>query len=195
MGAKTAMLAIGVATIALTLASSASALTPSQIGQCTDLSGKSGLNTKGVIDGLALDPAVVREVRSRLSQYDSVRGFPGLDGIEGLTPEMQAEIMRRLVIADKARTWGIGNPCPKFKNRTKVVAEVKKLLIYNGYRPAMKVTYTSPRQIVIDAIQDGYRYLVVVVKIAPRMIFVNSEPIPSSAGGGGSLKVPLKFDA
>jgi hypothetical protein len=195
MGAKTSVLTIAVAVIALTLASAASALTPSQIGKCTDLSGKSALNTKHVLDGLPLDPAVVREVRSRLVQYDSVRGFPGLDGIEGLTPELQAEIMRRVAVADKARTWGIGNPCPKFKNRAKVVAEVKKLLIYNGYRPAMKVTYPSPRQIVVDAIQDGYRYLVVVVKIAPRKLFVVSNPIPTSAGGGGSVTVPLKFDA
>jgi len=170
-------------------------LTPSQIGKCTDLTGRTGLNTKKVIEGLPLEPDVVREVRSRLSQYDSVRGFPGLDGIEGLTPEMQTEIMRRLAIADKARTWGIGNPCPPFKNRSKVVKRVRELLVHNGYRPAIKVAFPSPRQIRIEAIQDGYRYLVTVVKIGPRKIFVKSQPIPSSAGGGGSVTVPLTFEA
>lgn len=181
--------------VALALTANASALTPSQIGKCLDLSGRSALRLAHVDDGLGLTREQITEAKQRVADF--WRGHTAawnLDGL-GFTPEQDATFTQRVNAMIARSSWPIGSPCPKFKNRAKVVSEVKKLLIYNGYRPAMKVTYTSPRQIMIDAILDGYRYFVTVVKIAPRTVLVSSQPVPTSAGGGGSVKLMLKFDA
>ena len=114
---------VSVVMLMMALVASASAappLTANQIGKCTDLTGRTALRTAHVLDGLDLDPAVVKEVRSRLVQYYSVRGFPGLDGA-GLTPEQVAEVMRRVKAEVAATSWPIGSPCSLFKNRAKVV--------------------------------------------------------------------------
>ena len=89
-------------------------------------------------------------------------------------------------------SWPLGSPCAPFKNRTKVIAQVKALLIHNGFRPAMSFTIASPRQITFQAIQDGNQYYGVVVKTAPRQIIVQ---VTSTHSGGDSVRVSLKFDA
>jgi hypothetical protein len=187
------LVVVSVVVFGAPLASAAPALTPSQIGKCLDLTGRSALRTAHVLDGLSLDPAVVKEVRSRLSQYYSVRGFPGLDGA-GLSPEQAAEIMRRVKAEVAATSRPVGSPCAPFKNRAKVIQRIRALLVYNGFRPAMKFAQASPRQIRVQAIQDGTVTLGVIVKVAPRKLFLSIGPM-TGGGSDSSLTVPVTFDA
>ena len=41
----------------------------------------------------------------------------------------------------------LGWPCPPFKDAQRAAKYVRELLIYNGFRPSVRVTITSPRQI------------------------------------------------
>lgn len=173
----------------------ASALTPSQIGKCLDLSGRTSLRLASVDDGLGLTREQILEAKQRVSDFWRGRATSWTIDDLGFTPAQAASFTSRVNAKIKQSSWPLGSPCAPFKRRSKVVAEVRALLIYNGYRPSMKFSFPSPRQISVDAIKDGYRMLVTVVKIAPRKIMVSSQPIPSSAGGGGSVTVPLKFDA
>ena len=70
---------------------------------------------------------------------------------------------------------------------------IRALLIYNGFRPAMRFTQASPRQIRVEAIQDGIEMLGVIVKIAPRKLYLSIRPL--TGAGGSSLAVPVTFDA
>jgi hypothetical protein len=184
---------LALALAALAMAPAAMALTPTQIGKCLDLTGRTGINARKIADGLGLDPDTERAVRARVGTYDSLGGFKGLDGL-GLTAEQVAEIMRRIEADIAANSWPIGSPCAPFKNRTKVIAQIRALLIYNGYRPAMKFTNPSPRQIRVRAIQGGVEMLDVVVKTGPRKVLISIRPL-TGPGGFGSVAVPLKFDA
>jgi hypothetical protein len=58
----------------------------------------------------------------------------------------------------------VGTPCAPFQNRARVLAYVKALLLYNGFRPSMTVTKVWARQIGIDEIQDGIKYGALLVK-------------------------------
>jgi opacity protein-like surface antigen len=66
----------------------------------------------------------------------------------------------------------VGTPCAPFKNRARVLAVVKNLLVYNGFRPSMTVTKLWARQIGISGIQDGIQIDFLVVKSGRRQIAV-----------------------
>jgi hypothetical protein len=91
-----------------------------------------------------------------------------------------------------------GYPCAPFQNRARVILRVRKLLLYNGYRQAGMVVYAPPRnwrtgrlgtgsdrQIVMSAIQDGYRYTVKVLKTGSRQIFVQAVTLIDIGYGHG----------
>lgn len=117
----------------------------------------------------------MKELRFRLASYWSVRGFAGLDGI-GLTPEQMREIQRRIDVQVAAMNkHPVGWPCKPLKNRSRVVGYMKEKLIDNGFRPNMRFSNPSPRQIAFRGIQDGVEYLGVVVKSGPRQITVGLQ--------------------
>lgn len=64
----------------------------------------------------------------------------------------------------------VGSPCPAFMNRKRVLTYVKRLLIDNGFRPAMTLTKYWARQIGLDGLQDGIEYSVLVVKSGPHQL-------------------------
>jgi hypothetical protein len=88
----------------------------------------------------------------------------------------------------------VGSPCALFKNRTRVLALVKRLLIYNGFRPSMTVTKLWARQIGLDTIQDGVEFAVLVVKSGPRQIAIQRSGY-SGYGGLHLDRVNVPFDA
>jgi hypothetical protein len=105
---------------------------------------------------------------------------------------MQAEIMRRLLIADKARTWPIGSPCPAFKNKTKVVAFLRQVLLDNGYRKVpLTFTMASPRQMRFEGVQDGYEMRGVVVRRDSSHIVVTAATGLQVRGVQSTLKTPF----
>jgi hypothetical protein len=161
------------------------------LGKCLDLTGRTGIRSKGIADNLGLTPDQVREVRSRISTYWSLRGFEGLDGI-GLTPEQETEILRRLAIEAKKSSWPLGWPCKPFTHRSKVIKFVMAELVANGFRPRMKLIGSAPRQIRISAIQDGLPFIVLVVRAGgPRTILVSLKPAGTGySGDSASYTLP-----
>jgi hypothetical protein len=173
-------------------ASTAGALTPSQIGKCIDMSGRTSLRLANVDNGLGLTREQILEAKARVSDYWGGRAIAwNLDGL-GFTPEQEATFTQRVNAEIAKSSWPLGSPCPPFKNRQKVMKDVKALLVYNGFRPAMTFTVASPRQITFRAIQDGIQYYGVVVKTKAREILIN---ITSTHSGGTSKRVPVKYDA
>jgi len=188
---------LALAAVMLAVVPTASALTPTQIGKCLDLSGTSALPISKMTADLGIPRDQAKEAQARLTNYQrDPSAFPAaLDGF-GLTPHQITEIMRRVAVWIRANTREVGAPCPPFKNRQKVIARVKALLIYNGFRPAMRFSNASSRQITLSAVRDGFEMRGVVVKIAPRKIFLSiTSATRNSGGSGGSLTVPLTFEA
>lgn len=187
---RTCRTTLGLAIAALAFASSSSALTPSQIGRCLDSTGHSALPTDSIMQGLVLTGDQKRELRARLSTFDSVRGFEGLDGI-GLTAEQTALIQKRLnaVIAER-KAHGPGWPCPAFKNPAKSIALVRSTLVYNGFRPAMWIKLVTPRQIAFRAIQDGVTYYGTAAVVGPHKI---KMALTSTHNGGDSAVLSTAF--
>lgn len=143
--------------IAVSFTPSADALTPTQVGRCLDSTGHSGLDTKSIIQGLDISPDQTRELRSRLSQFNTPK-FVGLNGL-GLTPEVIATLTRRLKATLAA--WNahpVGWPCPAFVHKLRTIAFVRDELVYNGFRPSMEFFTRSPRQIGVTAVRDGITY-------------------------------------
>jgi hypothetical protein len=150
--------------------------------RCLQFTNTKALATSRILAGLPLTPELVKEVRSRLSQYNSVRGYPGIADL-GLPPDVEAEINRRiqLQVAEWNR-YPVGYPCPVFKSAAKTKAFVGALLIKNGFRPSLTIRKTSSRQFQLRGIQDrlprdshghrGVEFLGIVVKTAPRQIAV-----------------------
>jgi hypothetical protein len=85
----------------------------------------------------------------------------------------------------------VGTPCAPFKNRGRVLAYVKNLLIYNGFRPSMTVKTYWARQIRLLAIQDGITYWVYIVKSGPHQIGVQRY---ASATGRQLDRLNVSFD-
>lgn len=77
----------------------------------------------------------------------------------------------------------VGSPCPPFKNRTRVLAYVKRLLVDNGFRPAMQLKKYWARQIALNGIQDGVEYYVLIVKSGPHQLGI----LRSGYSGYGGL--------
>jgi hypothetical protein len=168
------------------------ALTPSQIGKCIDLSGRTSLRLANVDNGLGLTREQILEAKARVSDFWRGRATAWtLDGL-GFTPEQEATFTQRVNAKIAKSSWPLGSPCPPFKSRQRVMKDVKALLVYNGFRPAMTFTVASPRQITFRAIQDGIQYHGVVVKTKAREILIN---ITSTHSGGTSKRMPLKYDA
>lgn len=161
------------------------------LGKCLDLTGRTGIRSKNIVANLGLTPEQAGEVRSRISDYWSAGGFPGLDGI-GLTPEQEAEIMRRLAIEVKKSSWPLGWPCKPFTHRSKVIKFVTAELLANGFRPRMRLLGNAPRQIRISAIQDGLPFIVLVVRAGgPRTILVVLKPAGTGySGDSASYTLP-----
>ena len=79
----------------------------------------------------------------------------------------------------------VGSPCPGVIHSQLILTYVKRLLIDNGFRPAMTLTKYWARQIGLDGMQDGIEYSVLVVKSGPHQL-----GIQRSAGSGiGGLYV------
>jgi hypothetical protein len=190
MRAKTVVVVAVVVLLAVVPA--ASALTPSQIGKCLDMSGRTSLRLAHVDDGLGLTRDQILEAKSRIDEFWRGRATAWDLSDLGFTPDQEATFTQRVNAVIARSSWPLGSPCAPFKNRKKVIAEVKALLIHNGFRPAMSFTVASPRQITFQAIQDGNQYYGVVVKTAARQIIVQ---VTSTHSGGDSVRVALKFEA
>jgi len=171
----------GITTLALALviaaAAPASSTTPQiDVTRCLQLTTTKGLATSRILEGLPLTPEQVSEVRSRLSQYNSVRGYPGIADL-GLDPAVVAEINRRIQV--QVAEWNkypLGWPCMVFKVPKKTRAWVQQLLIDNGFRRVgLTIRKTSPRQFQFRGIQDGYEFFGVVAKPRKRQIILRLE--------------------
>lgn len=171
-----------------------SASPEADISRCLQFTTAQGLRTARILDGLPLTPDQVREVRSRLSQYNSVRGYPGIDDL-GLPPEVVAEIKRRIAL--QVAEWNrfpLGYPCAVFKAPAKTKTFVRQALVDNGFRAAsISIRKTSPRQFQLRGIQDGYEYFGIVVKTAKRQIaiFVTSP----TANDSDTARFTTPFEA
>lgn len=174
-----AALAVALAVPALASAApSASASPQIDIGDCLQYTTTQGLRTARILDGLPLTPDQVREIRSRLSQYNSVRGYPGIDDL-GLPPDVVAEINRRIAL--QVAEWNkhpLGYPCMVFKAPSRTKAFVQNLLVDNGFRRAgLSVRKTSPRQFQLKGIQDGVQMFGIVVKTGKRQVTIFVESV------------------
>ncbi len=187
---RTCRTTILLAVIALALAASASALTPGQIGRCLDSTGHSALSTSNILQGIDMTRDQKIELRSRLVKFSTTRPTVDLEGI-GLTADQVALIRKRL--AATLAAWNahpIGWPCPAFVHRAKTVAFVKSQLVYNGFRPAMSFYVRSPRQLGVNAIQDGIQYYGTFVRTGRNGIILS---LTSTHNGGTSARFTLPF--
>lgn len=85
-----------------------------------------------------------------------------------------------------------GYPCAPFKNQSKTIAFVKSTLVYNGFRPAMRIVSRQPRQVQLEAVRDGWRYFVIVARTGKRqvgMAFVATGGTPPI----GPARIPTAF--
>ena len=159
-------------------AAGAQASTQLDITNCLQYTTTKALATPRILKGLPLTPDQVREVRSRLSQYNSVRGYPGIDDL-GLPPDVVAEINRRIAV--QVAEWNkhpLGYPCMVFKSPSQTTAFVRQLLLDNGFRRAgLSVRKTSARQFQLKGIQDGIPIFGIVVKTGKRQIAVFIESV------------------
>ena len=148
------------------------------ITDCLQYTTAQGLRTARILRGLPLTPDQVREVRTRLSQYNSVRGYPGIDDL-GLPPEVVAEIKRRIAV--QVAEWNkhpLGYPCMVFKSPSQTTGFVRQLLLDNGFRRAgLSIRKTSPRQFQLKGIQDGVQMLGIVVKTGKRQVAIFVESV------------------
>jgi hypothetical protein len=160
---------------------------------CFNLTNAQGLRSAPILDGLEITADQKKEVRSRLSLYGSLRGYPGLDGI-GLTDEQVATIDER--IRQQVASWKpVGWPCAPLKNRAKVIALVKKTLVYNGFRPAIRVWKVAPRQVQLMTVRDGWEYVAVVAKTGARRITIVLVAVRSGAPVAPGASFPTPFPA
>src|SRR5687768_6978818 len=89
---------------------------PAYTRTCLELTTARALDTSRVTDGLGLPRDQLKELRARLSSYNSVRNDFTLDGL-GLTTAQLAEIKRRLAVQDAENNkYPLGWPCKPFKN-------------------------------------------------------------------------------
>jgi hypothetical protein len=148
------------------------------ITDCLQYTTAQGLRTARILRGLPLTPDQVREVRSRLSQYNSVRGYPGIDDL-GLPPAVVAEIKRRIAL--QVAEWNkhpLGYPCMVFKSPSQTTGFVRQLLLDNGFRRAgLSIRKTSPRQFQLKGIQDGVQMFGIVVKTGKRQVAIFVESV------------------
>lgn len=167
-----------IALVAVAMATTASATPTADITRCLNFTNTKALATSRIVKGLPLTPDQVREVRSRLVQYSSVRGYPGIDDL-GLPPDVVAEINRRIAV--QVAEWNrypLGYPCLVFKAPTKTKAWVDQLLLDNGFRRAgLSIRRTSPRQFQLRGIQDGIAMFGIVVKTGKRQVAVFVESV------------------
>ena len=82
--------------------------------------------------------------------------------------------------------------CKPFKNPQLVKERIRKLLIYNGFRPAMSFRLDYTGYMTVNAIQDGIRYFGIITKIGPRSVWLD---FTKNVQSGDALKVPLTFEA
>lgn len=187
------LLALGVVVvIASFLAGASPAASPPNLQKCLQFTTISGLRTAAIVKNLEppLTPEQEREVRSRLSQYNSVRGFPGLDGI-GLTEDQIVEIQRRINKQVQAmNAHPLGWPCKPFAHPEKVKTWLRKKLVANGYRPEMRVWIASSSQIQLRAIQDGVTQFGTVARSGGRQIAIRLTAVD----WGRTYRFTLPFD-
>lgn len=175
------LLALALLVCGVTLAAAAPVgmgSTSLDITRCLQYTNTQALPTTQIVKGLPLSPDQVREVRSRLIQYNSVRGYPGIDDL-GLPPEIVAEINRRIKAqVDKWNRYPLGYPCMVFKRPSQTTAFVRQLLIDNGFRRAgLSIRRTSPRQFQLKGIQDGVQMFGIVVRTGTRQIAIFVESV------------------
>lgn len=171
-------LAIVAVAAAFVAAGSALASPDLNIGQCLKYTNAQALRATQILKGLPLTSAQVREVRSRLAQYNSVRGYPGIDDL-GLPADVVAEINRRIQV--QVAEWNkhpLGYPCLPFKSSAKTKVFARRLLLDNGFRVAgLSIRKTSPRQFQFQGIRDGTQMFGIIVKTAPRQVAIFVESV------------------
>ena len=148
------------------------------ITDCLHYTTAQGLRSARIVDGLPLTPDQVREIRGRLSQFNSISGYPGLDDL-GLPPEVVAEINRRIAL--QVAEWNkhaAGYPCMVFKSPTRTTGFARRVLLANGFqRAGLSIRKTSPRQFQVTGIQNGVQIYGIVVKTAKKQIAIFVESI------------------
>ena len=168
------------------LAASVSAAVPPS---CLELTTHAELNTSAIVNGLGLTPDQVRQARARLSQYGSIRGFPGLDGL-GLTADQVSQMNARIAAQVAKNAHPLGWPCAPFQNRARTVAFVRALLVGNGFRSySIKFTTIAARQIQFTGIQDGVALIGAVAKTGPKQLTIEL----TAPGVGNTSTVATPF--
>jgi hypothetical protein len=113
------------------------------------------------------------------------------DGL-GLADAQQTAIWRYISESVNAERTKNQTQCKPFKNPQLVQERIRKLLIYNGFRPAMSFRLHYTGYMTVDAIQDGIRYFGIITKIGPRSVWLD---FTRNVQSGDSVKVPLTFEA
>ena len=114
-----------------------------------------------------------------------------LDGL-GLTAAQQTAIWRYISETVNAERTKNQTQCKPFKNPKLVQERIRKLLIYNGFRPAMSFHLRYRGYMTVDAIQDGIRYFGTITKIGRRSVWLD---FTNNVQPGDAVKVPLTFEA
>lgn len=189
-----ARIIIATALISLTLALPAFASsTNAAPQQCLNLTTATELNTSAITRNIGLTPIEVRELRARLTEYNSIRGFPGLDGL-GLTDSQIATINARIAAQVAKTAHPLGYPCAAFTHRAKTAAFVRAMLIGNGFAAFSIQFYASgPRQIQFSAVLNGQKYAGAVARSGVRQITMQlTAPRPTP---GDTQVFATPFDA
>ena len=118
-------------------------------------------------------------------------GVHDLEGL-GLCATVRDEIVRRVaaVVALQPRPFG---GCMPFSNPERVIAYVHDRLVHSGYRPSTTVKVaSSPRELVIDGIQDGNEVRGFVVKTGANQIAISVAQVPTLGQISGP-RTPRRF--
>jgi hypothetical protein len=143
-----------------------------------------------------------RGISSALSGYNSLGYALGnggtvaisrhtFDGL-GLTDAQHTAIWRYISGNVNAERTKNQTSCKPFKNPKLVQERIRKLLIYNGFRPAMSFHLDYTGYMTVDAIQDGIRYVGIITKIGARSVWLD---FTRNVQSGDAVKVPLTFEA
>jgi len=181
---------VAVAVVSVALSVSATAAPTAQQG-CLDLTRAHGLNTTAIMQGLDITADQKRALKANLASYNSVRGWPGLDGLD-LTTEQKVLVQKR--INEQVAAWNahpLGWPCAAFAHRARTVAWVKAKLIANAFAPAsLRVTSLTTRQIQLRGTQNGIDAWIIVARNGARDVLVE---LSSTHSGGGTYRYTLPF--